>query len=249
MKSLASFLGPPLIATFLALVGLQTYIFLLKTLPFLTYKFVHVLVFSYLLANLLFHYTNALAKHPGSPGVVPVYRMNHHETGIVIDDDHQEICETCMRYKPPRAHHCAICQKCVLKFDHHCPWINNCVGLHTHRNFVLFLVFTSLICIYLAVVGNELFRTTHSKSLGFVFAYLVVTVLGTAIIGFTIWHFVLIWNGTTTIEYLQMRNSVQIEMITGVMYINQYDRGPIGNLRAFIGENGFLGILIPYKFY
>jgi hypothetical protein len=38
------------------------------------------------------------------------------------------LCRTCNMMKPDRCHHCSICQKCVLKFDHHCPWINNCVG-------------------------------------------------------------------------------------------------------------------------
>lgn len=39
-----------------------------------------------------------------------------------------KICKKCHEIKPPRAHHCSICDTCVLKMDHHCPWINNCVG-------------------------------------------------------------------------------------------------------------------------
>ena len=37
-------------------------------------------------------------------------------------------CENCDSMKPPRAHHCRTCGRCVMRMDHHCPWINNCVG-------------------------------------------------------------------------------------------------------------------------
>ena len=42
-------------------------------------------------------------------------------------------CFKCQAPKPPRSHHCALCGKCVLKMDHHCPWINNCVGFYNRK--------------------------------------------------------------------------------------------------------------------
>lgn len=53
-------------------------------------------------------------------------------------------CKICdRRWKPPRAHHCKTCKSCIFRMDHHCPWINNCVGVYTQKIFVLFLIYVA----------------------------------------------------------------------------------------------------------
>eukprot|EP00928_Gymnodinium_smaydae_P072862 TRINITY_DN56148_c0_g1_i1.p1 TRINITY_DN56148_c0_g1~~TRINITY_DN56148_c0_g1_i1.p1 ORF type:complete len:518 (+),score=91.22 TRINITY_DN56148_c0_g1_i1:110-1663(+) len=46
-------------------------------------------------------------------------------------------CKKCNLSRPERAHHCTICQACVLRMDHHCPWIGNCVGFKNQKYFLL----------------------------------------------------------------------------------------------------------------
>ena len=49
--------------------------------------------------------------------------------------------------------------RCVMKMDHHCPWINVCVGHHNHAAFTRFVFYTPLGCLHAALVNaNFLYR-------------------------------------------------------------------------------------------
>ncbi len=64
----------------------------------------------------------------------------------------RSFCTTCQIRKPLRSKHCQTCDRCVARFDHHCPWIHNCVGSHNHRTFVTYL----LGCIVMAIAHAPL---------------------------------------------------------------------------------------------
>lgn len=90
------------------------------------------------------------------PGAVPmgarpfttVRRAPSGELTAVTSQRSIRRCHKCHNnYKPARAHHDSVTGRCIVKFDHYCPWINNAVGALNHKYFCLFLFYTAISCL------------------------------------------------------------------------------------------------------
>ncbi|KAH8979486.1 DHHC palmitoyltransferase-domain-containing protein [Lactarius hatsudake] len=94
------------------------------------------------LALVYLHACSGRATHS-----VPAYTAPHPETITepfeCRSDGSLDFCsrENCqMRWKPPGTHHCSTCGVCRLGFDHHCPWLGNCVTAGRMKAFLTYLL-------------------------------------------------------------------------------------------------------------
>lgn len=127
-------------------------------------------------------------------------------------DGQPRYCKKCQCTKPDRTHHCSSCGQCVLKMDHHCPWLATCVGLRNYKPFLLFLTYTSLFCwVCFAVSANWVWAeiiddVQMDQGLMVVHTILLAVlggIIGLVLSGFTGWHIYLAATGQTTIESLE----------------------------------------------
>lgn len=65
-------------------------------------------------------------------------------------------CKKCPMERPERAHHCNHCNVCILRMDHHCPWIGSCVGFRNHKFFVLMNLWSLLASVAFLTTADDL---------------------------------------------------------------------------------------------
>ncbi|OAA41654.1 palmitoyltransferase PFA3 [Metarhizium rileyi] len=175
----------------------------------------------YLLLN--WCYTTAVFTDPGSTtnsegyGLLPTSAQKQPPATTasltVKSNGEMRFCKKCQARKPDRAHHCSTCHRCVLKMDHHCPWLATCLGLRNYKAFLLFLVYTTMLCLYAfavsgtwvwaEVIEEEVQQLDAMLPVNFIVLSILSGIIGLVVGIFTGWHVMLALKGQTTIECLE----------------------------------------------
>ncbi|KAK9123940.1 hypothetical protein Sjap_013542 [Stephania japonica] len=211
----------------------------------------NALAFTAVVAICLAAYAAAILKDPGKVPETFVPDVEDSETPmheIKRKGGDLRFCQKCSHYKPPRAHHCRVCKRCVLRMDHHCIWINNCVGHENYKLFFVFVAYAVFSCIHALVLligsvsndAQEDWKQIESSSnTSYIISGILLVLLTVALSILLGWHIYLILRNKTTIEYHEGVRAMWLAKKVGNVYQHPYDLGPYENLTLVLGPSIF----------
>ncbi|KAF5467080.1 hypothetical protein F2P56_016942 [Juglans regia] len=177
------------------------------------------------------------------PGQIPASYVPDVEESRRSDEESQKNgaqlrqCDRCSTYKPPRAHHCRVCRRCVLRMDHHCLWINNCVGYWNYKPFFILVLYATIGSIYstFTVIISSFQKDFGGRAPLKVF----YVICGAVMIGLSatlgtllVWHIYLIIHNMTTIEYYEGIRASWLARKSGQSYQHPFNLSVYRNITS-----------------
>ena len=200
--------------------------FMINKLIINTKNFIIILIISIILFSLQISLTLFTALlDPGS--FLPNYGEDKSDTSeaklmiatIKGNDYFLNFCYTCLNAKDLRVYHCPDCDLCILRHDHHCPWLSTCIGLNNHKHFIILIIINFIYFVYnMIVLMNLIFsrinkeRIEELTTVNNLFLYLLVVLNGILVLfhlALLINHGTYICTGQTTSERIRRKKGAK----------------------------------------
>mmetsp|Transcript_2874 Transcript_2874/g.6633 ORF Transcript_2874/g.6633 Transcript_2874/m.6633 type:complete len:309 (-) Transcript_2874:123-1049(-) len=164
-------------------------------------------------------------------------------------------CRKCDGYKPPRAQHCKQCGRCVQRMDHHCPWVQNCVGEANTKFFILFLFYGTVTSTFYAVsvvwfLWDFMSRKSHLKFrdiagyMGLLLGTLIIIICLTLMLGSLFgWNVYLMMRNQTSLENYDIEVAPSRSRGKAKKGKHRYDMGTYKNLQSVLGMSPLIWLL------
>lgn len=212
----------------------------------------HFFVAQTLVTLLLISYARAFLTAPGSVPEDGTWKMGFRKSVLpstfeMKESGERRHCKWCLVYKPDRCHHCRICNTCVLKMDHHCPWIMNCVGFNNHKFFFLLVVYAVLCCWFMTFTMMDTVHASLVKDIPPANRFLLVLgvtltiTMGVFMGMFLVFHIWLMLRGMSTIEFCE-KSAIGFSKFSAMGGLT-YDRGIYKNVVGALGSQPLLWFL------
>ena len=104
----------------------------------------HIILYNFIFAEAVTSHISCMIT---DPGCVP-----YNARALDGASSEQRLCKKCNSFKPRHAHHCSICGRCIIFFDHFCPWVNNAIGIMNQKMFIQFIISVLLLCMFACVL-------------------------------------------------------------------------------------------------
>jgi hypothetical protein len=125
------------------------------------------------------------------------------------DNNGIRYCLKCKKFKPDRCHHCKFCNVCVLKMDHHCPWVGNCVGFNNYKFFLNMIFYAFANSLYFVYIFSDVIKyliieekIVSFKLIFFVVMYFFMIMIMLSLGLFNIFHFSIVIKNYSTFEFV-----------------------------------------------
>jgi len=220
---------------------------------------VHVLFFNTMIFMACLSYAKTITTHPGfapedwvpprcSEARLAEAKAKTKKPGKkeIIPPETPRWCIHCQLWKPPRSSHCKELGGCVLRMDHFCPWVDNCVGYRNHKSFMLFLMYSviTLIDFLISIIYRLIWDASHDPTMIgpfdivlFFYHFMITFPMTIMIFGLFGYQLSCLLENCTAVETTSYDNYRWLYKRQKLKFYWIYDQGVRANLRDFCGTS------------